>query len=497
MERETPDAEARDEIGPETIQACAMVGSDWAQTSVAHVDRRGAVYVIDSKWARIPVRHGCTPSLEQIARALARCWESLGVRREDDFCRFLLCLPPWCTRYREACATVNVFHDERIPYFRVPVVRQDDVARVARKASADRVPPGYVTVDLFPRFFALASGRTVVDPREETSRTLRLRAGSVIAELGTVKGILDILHRMGVKVDAICSTPAASAGSLEEGEMETVTGVVDVGRRHTSLAVFDEGDLCHCATLEGGSEQVLMKTAQRLGTTKKRLSSLMAEPELDEYSGDPNDRYADLPLFGFGRCHPLVHHIEPAASESVEVLFERIDRGLQTAASLRSVDVRRVVFLGDAPLIVRLLKQLTSERRRRPCRIHIPDNVYLKAEMKLRGHVRTISLVQKHDGARGRFQYFLEDYNESILDMLSRLIRDGAAGLSWRAAKTIANVVPVSRRDGARRAAGRSPGQRAGGRSRAYELPGGEKRGRRRRGVRWHFHPVFPTNLLI
>lgn len=168
-----------------------------------------------------------------------------------EYNKCFLCLPAWCTRSRDISQSIEIGYDCRIPRCREPVVTERDYRQILERAATEELPSSYVPVDLAPHCFVLDGGRRVSDPRRETSSTVSLPAHVNMAEYGVVKSILDALHRVGVRVDGMMSTPAAAAGVLKAEESDAGTAVIDIGRRYSTAVFFEQGTPRYSSTWAG------------------------------------------------------------------------------------------------------------------------------------------------------------------------------------------------------------------------------------------------------
>ena len=427
-------------LPPGQIMAGVMIGCNWVQAFAIHVDPAGALYVMDVGSRLIPTKPGCTPDLRRIKEGLQACWNHLGPLAQGDYGGFCLCLPTWCTRHDRVATSVEIASDERIPGFGTPVVDERDVRRLTEAAAAACETDEHVTVDLFPHYFLLDSGRRVADPRGETTNRLGISTDAVLVERGFVHSILDCLHDMDVKVDVMMSTAAASGGSLST-DRHRGAAVVDLGERYTAVTLFDRGDLRHVGWWEGGSEDVLKTTAHNLTSTRDIVASVSGDRDLLLLYGDPNNEIVSLPLFSWARRHPVLRNLEYGAQEAVTALVDRIVKELGAAVRKEGLDIERIVLLGDEPMTVRMLKQLLEDRTGIPCRIGMPATVRLSLGMKLQGYWRTVSLLRQGVRFRARQQPFLERYNESLMDAFSRHAAEQTRRMAWLTVQRVADRV--------------------------------------------------------
>ena len=106
------------------------------------------------------------------------------------------------------------------------------------------------------------------DPRNMTGRQLGLELLVVTIDEHVFNNIVQCVSMAHLEVQAIISSPFASAvASLEDDEMELGSIVIDMGASTTSVAVFSGGALIHVDCLNIGGGHVTSDIARGLSTT--------------------------------------------------------------------------------------------------------------------------------------------------------------------------------------------------------------------------------------
>ncbi len=423
------------ELKADNILAGVIIGGDWVQMFLVHMDALGASYMIRSESAVIPTAIGCAPDIRSITTALGDCWQRLEAIPGIDYGRFMLCLPPWGMAHRSVSADTELCHDKRIPFFRRPEVSERDVCRLVEKAS-QLDDPHHVTVDLFPGYFQLESGRRVTDPVGETTAKLGYRADAVKAERGLVEGILDGLGSFGIKVDVMTSMANALGGSLCGGEEDqSGVAVLHAGRRYCTLSIFDHGELRCSSSWEGGSEAVLTMSAQRMNITRDAVVSVIEGRDRFLSDVDSNDPITSLPLWDHAqmRQSPIARNLEREAWRAVMIIVRQVKDVVGSALIEQGVNVKRFVVVGEDKMSPKLLKQLLEEEFGVYCRIGKFPTVEISMGMQIMGYAPTMGVVRRYSRRPPVSQCFLDRYNEPMFDGALRRGGQLARSVAWSA----------------------------------------------------------------
>lgn len=428
------------ELGTGNLTAGAIIGGDYVATFLVHTGLEGPTYLMQESSVLIPTCQGCTPDLSRIRMALAECWEAMELTQGIDFNRFMLCLPSWCTKGRGSFASIPITHDNRIPGFRYPKIRLRDVLALIRKASESSESHD-ATVNFKPRHFELESGRRVADPVGEMSPALSVEAEVVKADRGFVEGVLNCLRALCLRVDVLTSTDDVLGGCLTDQELTcSDVGALYCGRRYSTFGLFEQGSLRYSTAWERGSESVLAGAAHELSVTRDVIASVVGQPDLFMFSGDPNDPICSLPLFGRAGANPILRDLERAAGETVSAIVSDVERALNGALRNCALNVGRFVVVGEDPLTYRLLKAYLEEKFGLPCRIGVPVEVQVSRDIEIIGFPPIVGMVRRNMQLPPfGYQAFLERYNETPFSLISRQGGDRARAMLWNVAQRVAN----------------------------------------------------------
>ena len=167
-------------------------------------------------------------------------------------------------------------------------VTPEDVERVISSAGKADVPLNYEIIHIIPRSFRLDDQSDIVDPVGMQGVRLEVDALVVLGFLPQIKHTQTILSSCGVSARQFIFAPLAAAEStLDRQQKELGAAVVDFGGMTTSVAVYEEGELLHCASFGVGSAHITNDIAIGL-----RTSVELAERVKTEY-GTANTRSID------------------------------------------------------------------------------------------------------------------------------------------------------------------------------------------------------------
>ena len=143
-----------------------------------------------------------------------------------------------------------------------------DVNRVLEAAQNMALPPNREIVHIIPKCFIIDGQDGISDPINMNGIRLEVEAVVVSGATNAVKNIHKCLQQAGVAIDGMIYSPIASAQVLiSKKQKELGVALVDIGAGTTSIAVFDNGDILHCAVLPIGSMHITNDIAIGLRTS--------------------------------------------------------------------------------------------------------------------------------------------------------------------------------------------------------------------------------------
>lgn len=147
-------------------------------------------------------------------------------------------------------------------------ITQSDVDRVIEAAKTVALPPNREIIHCIPRSFAVDGQTNIPNPIGMSG--IRLEAEAIVVGAGTaaLNNLSKCVHQAGLDISGVVFSPiAASRILINKKQKELGVLLVDIGGGSTSIAVFEEGDLSHCAVIPVGSSHITNDIAIGLRTS--------------------------------------------------------------------------------------------------------------------------------------------------------------------------------------------------------------------------------------
>ena len=179
------------------------------------------------------------------------------------------------TSITHAVVSINGSHIEAIPAKGViaiskpnGIIDATDVERAIDSAKTIALPQNRELLHTFPRTFIVDGQDEIRDPVGMAG--IRLEADTLIVSgnSSAIRNLTRTVYQAGLEIDSLVFNPLASA-KLITSRMQRESGVViaDMGAASTSLAVYEEGELLHCASIPIGSNYITNDIAIGLRTS--------------------------------------------------------------------------------------------------------------------------------------------------------------------------------------------------------------------------------------
>lgn len=136
-------------------------------------------------------------------------------------------------------------------------IRGEDVARVLESARAFINPANQEILHVLPRDFSVDGQRGIKDPIG--MQGIRLEADvHVIQGLSShIRNVTKAVFRTGIDITELVYAPLAAAEAITQPrQRELGVCVLNIGASTTGLAVYEDGELLHAATLPIGADHV-------------------------------------------------------------------------------------------------------------------------------------------------------------------------------------------------------------------------------------------------
>ncbi|WP_310002238.1 cell division protein FtsA [Caulobacter segnis] len=212
-------------------------------------------------------------------------------------------------------------------------ISDGDLSRAIASALAQVRIPGRKPIHLLPIAWSVDGQRGIRDPRAMFGRSLGLELLVVSVNENIFHTLAHCVERAHLSFEGVVAAPFASAlAALEEDEMDLGAVCIDMGGGSTSVAVFNNGALCHVDSLAVGGGHVTQDIARGLQTSvigaeriKTLHGSAIASANEDREMIEAPPR-GDDPGAGpvIAPRSLLKGIIQPRVEETLELLRERL-----------------------------------------------------------------------------------------------------------------------------------------------------------------------------
>jgi cell division protein FtsA len=136
-------------------------------------------------------------------------------------------------------------------------VTREDTLRAIEAARAVSIPNTREILHVIPRGYVVDGQEGVRDPIGMSAVRLEVEAHIVTASSSSVTNLTKCVQKAGVEIDELVLTPLATAEVvLTDEDRELGVVLCDIGGDTTDVAIFQDGSICHCATIQMGARSV-------------------------------------------------------------------------------------------------------------------------------------------------------------------------------------------------------------------------------------------------
>jgi len=159
---------------------------------------------------------------------------------------------------------INGSHIETMPAKGVVAVSKpngeidhNDVLRVVDAAKTVALPQNRELIHVFPHHFTVDGHEEIRDPVGMHGIRLEVDALVISSSAAALRNLIKTVDQAGLEIDGIVFAPLATAKAITtKQQRETGVTVIDLGAGSTNIAVFEEGELLHAASLPIGSKHI-------------------------------------------------------------------------------------------------------------------------------------------------------------------------------------------------------------------------------------------------
>lgn len=254
-------------------------------------------------------------------------------------------------------------------------VREDDVERVMVAAETFAAPVNYEILHVIPKAFTIDSQKGIKDPIGMNGLRLEVDA-QIIHGLSThIKNLTKCVYRTGVNMERpVLGTLAVADVVSTPRQKELGVAVVNIGGSHTSMVIFEQGDILHMCSIPLGSDHVTSDIAIGLRTTidiAERIKLQFAEASAQ---GIGRGDQINLNELGAGENEMVSRkYVCDIVQARMEEILERVEKELKKVGRAGMLPAGIVLTGGGSKLSG--LVDLTKSKLRLPASLGYPLGV--------------------------------------------------------------------------------------------------------------------------
>ncbi|MDP3993199.1 MAG: cell division protein FtsA [bacterium] len=146
-------------------------------------------------------------------------------------------------------------------------IQAEDVSRVIDAAKTIALPQNRELIHTFPHHFTVDGQDEIRDPIGMNGIRLEVDTLIISASSAALRNLIKTIEQAGIQIDGLVYAPLATSKALTtKKQRDSGVVVVDLGAGTTDFAVYEEGELIHCATLPVGSMHITNDIAIGLRT---------------------------------------------------------------------------------------------------------------------------------------------------------------------------------------------------------------------------------------
>jgi len=231
-------------------------------------------------------------------------------------------------------------------------VTREDTVRAIEAARAVSIPNTREILHVIPRGYVVDGQEGVRDPIGMSAVRLDVEAHIVTASSSSVTNLTKCVQKAGVEIDELVLTQLATAEVvLTDEERELGVVLCDIGGDTTDVAVFQDGSICHCATIQMGARSVTSDLGLLLRVTPDVAESLkIKQGTALPLEVDP-DEVMQITSIGEDVPRPITRrHMAQIIEARTAELFDHVSREIEAAGATNRLQAGVVLTGGGAQL---------------------------------------------------------------------------------------------------------------------------------------------------
>lgn len=210
-------------------------------------------------------------------------------------------------------------------------IRAEDVSRVLESARAFVNPANQEIMHVLPRDFSVDGQRGIKDPIGMQGIRLEADVHVIQALSSHYRNVTKAVFRTGVDIAEAVYSPLASAQAITQArQRELGVCVLVIGAATTGLAVYEEGELLHAATLPIGGDHITSDIAIGLKVSLEVAENIKRSHGNAQPEAFNRREEMDMRDFGAGQTEIVsLQYVSEIIEARVEELFEKVEGELK------------------------------------------------------------------------------------------------------------------------------------------------------------------------
>ncbi len=254
-------------------------------------------------------------------------------------------------------------------------IHEDDADRAVEQARTVATPVNYEILHVIPRSFTVDGQVGVKDPVGMNGIRLEVDTQIIHGLSSHVKNITKCVYRTGLNIEKlVLGVLAASDVVTTARQRELGCAVVNIGGATTTVAVHEQGDLLHVATLPLGSEHITADIAIGLRTSIDVAERVKLQYGHCLATDIPKKEEINLRELGADQDEFVaLRYVAEIVQARTEEILENVDKEL-VKAGRQGMLPAGIIFTGGGSKLPGLV-ELAREKLRLPATLGYPVGV--------------------------------------------------------------------------------------------------------------------------
>jgi cell division protein FtsA len=231
-------------------------------------------------------------------------------------------------------------------------VTREDTVRAIEAARAVSIPNTREILHVIPRGYVVDGQAGVRDPIGMSAVRLEVEAHIVTASSSSVTNLTKCVQKAGVEIDELVLAPLATAEVvLTDEDRELGVALCDIGGDTTDVAIFQDGSICHCATIQIGARSVTSDLGLLLRVTPDVAEGLkIKQGTALPLEVDP-DEVMQITSIGEEAARPITRrHMAQIIEARTAELFDHVAKEIEAAGATNRLQAGMVLTGGGSLL---------------------------------------------------------------------------------------------------------------------------------------------------